>query len=181
MKKRCSKCKELKDLDCFHKQKNGMYGVRSKCVTCRSVEHMVRVSMSCSMFKTCTRCFEEKSIHCFYRRRCGVKSICHECSNLEGVLYRRKKAGCIKTLYSGMVGRCKNSTYYVNRSVNFSLDEFKKFIETSCFLNVYNAWVDSGYKSTNAPSVDRINNCKGYNIDNIQILTRGKNSKKSNK
>ena len=47
------------------------------------------------------------------------------------------------------------------------------------FNEIYNNWVDSGYKKEYIPSVDRIDDYKPYTIDNIQLLTWRENRIKS--
>ena len=49
------------------------------------------------------------------------------------------------------------------------------------FLILYKRWKRGGFERKLAPSIDRINNDKGYTIDNIQWLTQSENSKKYQK
>jgi hypothetical protein len=46
---------------------------------------------------------------------------------------------------------------------------------------LHTAWVDSGFTPKLVPSIDRIDNNKGYTIDNIRWLSKSDNSKKFNK
>ena len=57
------------------------------------------------------------------------------------------------------------------KEFSLQLNEFKKF----CVQNGYLEYKD---KRSDSLSIDRINNHKGYSIDNIQILTLGSNSRK---
>jgi len=46
------------------------------------------------------------------------------------------------------------------------------------FDKLYDIWVKSGYITTLKPSVDRIDDKKGYSFNNIQLMTWGDNCKK---
>lgn len=60
------------------------------------------------------------------------------------------------------------------KDFTLTLDEFRQFCyETHLMVN-------RGKKSTSF-SVDRIDNSKGYSIDNIQVLTLSQNTQKRNK
>ena len=48
------------------------------------------------------------------------------------------------------------------------------------FDMLWDAWVESGYAHKLCPSIDRINNNRGYEKDNIQWLTSSENSQKYN-
>ncbi len=43
---------------------------------------------------------------------------------------------------------------------------------------LYNNWVINGYNKWDRPSVDRIDDAKGYSFDNIRLITWGENHKK---
>lgn len=47
------------------------------------------------------------------------------------------------------------------------------------FETLYQAWVKSGYDSNLKPSVDRLDDAKGYSFDNIQLITWSENHKKN--
>lgn len=49
------------------------------------------------------------------------------------------------------------------------------------FMPMYRAWQESGFKKKLAPSVDRIDESKGYVLGNLQWLTLSENCKKGNK
>ena len=46
------------------------------------------------------------------------------------------------------------------------------------FQKLHSDWVKSNYIPKLAPSIDRIDNNRGYTLDNIQWLTKSQNSKK---
>lgn len=48
------------------------------------------------------------------------------------------------------------------------------------FNLLWSNWVYSGYKTELVPSVDRLDDYKGYSLDNIQLITWEENNKKAN-
>lgn len=56
-------------------------------------------------------------------------------------------------------------------------EEWLDFCEESkeVFLRLYNEWKDSGFKRENAPSIDRVDNSRGYDRDNVQWLSNSEN------
>lgn len=72
-------------------------------------------------------------------------------------------------------------------SPNISLYEilprsvFYEFCEENKFLleKLWKDYRDSGFSRKLAPSIDRIDTCKGYSLDNIQIITFGDNIAKA--
>lgn len=64
--------------------------------------------------------------------------------------------------------------------VDFTMDEFKQFIERTSFRELWDIHKckPDGHKTL--PSIDRIDNTRGYFLDNMQILTMAENARKSN-
>jgi len=86
------------------------------------------------------------------------------------------------TCYSEMTRRVK--TYDPKRPRYFNLsicnrDEFKeKFKKDPQFLKLYKNWQSHGFKRKHAPSIDHINNEKGYTLDNLEFTSHYENSVK---
>lgn len=57
------------------------------------------------------------------------------------------------------------------KPVSFLLEELHQFANCKKFDRLFNEWVDSNYKKEFKPSIDRINNKKNYDLDNIQWLS----------
>jgi hypothetical protein len=49
------------------------------------------------------------------------------------------------------------------------------------FMTLYKNWQENGYKRAYSPSIDRIDNRRGYEFDNLQWLTFSQNARKNNK
>ena len=65
---------------------------------------------------------------------------------------------------------------------NLKFSEWELFCYDSSNFNIlsdlYDSWIDSDYEYRLSPSIDRINNSKGYELGNMQWLTVYGNSKK---
>jgi len=87
--------------------------------------------------------------------------------------YHRSFRGLVADMYYNIVGSGKD--YSVSR---------QELIHLACnsvvYWKLYEEWVNSGYQHRNTPSVDRIDNTRGYHIDNIQFLTQAQNAVKGN-
>lgn len=63
-----------------------------------------------------------------------------------------------------------------------SREEFiKTFEEDPQFLRLYENWQKSGFQRKESPSIDRIDNTKGYILGNIEFIRHGDNSSKDKK
>lgn len=60
-----------------------------------------------------------------------------------------------------------------------SKEEFIEYgMNNKDYIRLYKEWVDSNYKFKLTPTVDRINNLKGYTSNNIQFLAHNDNARK---
>lgn len=92
--------------------------------------------------------------------------------------YRKTAKGCRHKMYWGMKYRVNSHKNYAGMSVDFTLKEFYAFLDKTNFEKLHIAWIESGYMRKLAPSVDRLDNTKGYSLDNIQIITLSENCSK---
>lgn len=80
--------------------------------------------------------------------------------------------GITKSMYAGAVTRSRKKT----RKVSFTLQQFSEFLsKNKKFKVLYREWVESGFNRRLTPSIDRIDNTKGYELKNIQIMTTYEN------
>lgn len=65
---------------------------------------------------------------------------------------------------------------------NYTLAAFRDWLYNhDSFVALYNNWFDSGFKTELIPSVDRLDDEKGYSFDNIRLVTWRENNIKRNK
>lgn len=89
------------------------------------------------------------------------------------------------TCYSEICRRVKTKTK--TRTIYYGLnkctrEEFiARFENDHQFLTHFSNWQKNGYKRGLAPSIDRIDNTKGYEISNLQFLSNVDNAIKANR
>lgn len=132
--------------------------------------------------KQCTKCNEIKYFSEFSKEKDtkdGFRSKCKVCRNIETKERQKTKIGLVSKIYSSQ----RNNSRRRNHSVpSYSNKELSHWIfDQDLFYILYNEWVDSGYKKEKSPSVDRIDDFKGYSFDNIQLMTWGENKDKGHK
>ena len=99
---------------------------------------------------------------------------CNDCRKAYKLNYYRTKEGLLKKMFNSQIQRTNKS----GMIHNYSFDEFKNWIYTNNYEELFYNWKESGYKTTLVPSVDRINNFKGYTLDNIELVTWAENRRR---
>lgn len=153
--------------------------------------------------KVCFKCKVEKPISSFYQHpqmRDGHLGKCKECTKkdvkentekrrdyynrYDTNRYRENISRYFSSKYSGMKKRVSGKDKK-SRTAGKELCSKKDFIQWcmqpnnySSFLVLYERWRKSGYVIRKSPSIDRIDNQKGYLVDNLQWLTQQQNSRK---
>lgn len=194
LSKICTKCRAGKLLDDFHDDPRGRLGKQSRCKLCqqeatktwrRESTDAARVSMrkTASKYKAywwsndpreetktrrCPHCNQTKPSIAFdecHSTADGLQSWCRECSN--------SRTG-VKTIIQSIKSRAKK------RGIKFSLVESDIIIPDECpvlGIPIYNM---KGKPGPNSPSIDRVDNSKGYTPDNIQVISYRANVLKNN-
>lgn len=128
------------------------------------------------MKKICSTCHKTKKVSKFYRNKSkkdGLTSQCKRCVLKSKISYHRSKKGLIGDIYRSQRAR---SIKRGHLPPTYSFEELKDYIENhKDFMLLYEKWVESGYDKWQAPSIDRLENSKGYSIDNIQLVSWKKN------
>lgn len=89
--------------------------------------------------------------------------------------YRKTWKGLIVNIYDAQKQRCKGK----DRCLYYSLEQFKEWCELSSKMSrLYINWKKSGYETLLKPSIDRMDPTKGYEFENIQVLTWRENREK---
>jgi hypothetical protein len=122
--------------------------------------------------KKCTKCDIEKPLNEFSKdtyKKTGLKSWCKICANTHNINRRRTIKGKLIEMYKDQVTRSKNNDYGLP---TYTKDDFIDYwIDNPLYIELYTNWVNSGYKKDLAPSIDRIDNYKGYSFENTQLMT----------
>jgi hypothetical protein len=74
--------------------------------------------------------------------------------------------------------RIEREFTYQNREHTLTWEQWLVFKPK--YFKLYKKWKEKSYKPSLTPSIDRINNSKGYTFDNIQVITMGENTRKEN-
>lgn len=153
------------------------------------------------MEKKCFRCNCTKPIDQFYSHK-GMKDghigKCKQCAitdsrnnpNSNDNDLRRYRHSPKRIMYNrwySIKRRCTpgTSTYrtsYEGR-LKITKEEWDKFCKENIdsFMSIYNNWVSNNFSRKFSPSIDRIDNNKGYELCNLQWITQSENSIKGNK
>ena len=91
--------------------------------------------------------------------------------------YYNTHKGRINRMFSGM----KERSLLFNRDMCDKIDFLGFMANNKQYEELFEKWVQSGYDALLVPTVDRIDNTRGYTLDNMQILTRSDNISKGNK
>jgi len=89
-------------------------------------------------------------------------------SSLSTLKYSRTQKGVITRLF---IQHKSVSKKRGNKPPRYSKDELKEWLYKNGFYAMWCQWVNSGYDKYMKPSVDRLNDYKGYSLDRIQLVT----------
>ena len=126
--------------------------------------------------KECCVCHLILPLTAFAKQKLGKFGRTSKCKKCKTQLYTRTKDGLVRTTYQAQVARTKKKNF---PPITYSYEELKAwFWKQPEAETLYKNWVDSGYKTELRPSVDRLNDYKGYSLDNIQLVTFKQNVEK---
>ena len=118
--------------------------------------------------KICNTCNTKKELSEFRNK----EKRCKKCYYERNLNLERTKKGIVKRLYIDQKSRKDKKLYYSEQEL------FIWFWDQPNAEILYSNWVDSGYLKSQKPSVDRLDDYKGYSFDNIQLITWKENNKK---
>jgi len=129
-------------------------------------------------YKQCCKCKKFKPLNEFYKNhknKDGLQYVCKTCKSKKDIDYIRTKNGLIIKMYSAQKTRVKLKRL----KISYTIEELKKWIlKQPNFDKLFNEWIKSGYEKMLIPSIDRLNDYKGYSFDNIQLMTWQENKTK---
>lgn len=122
--------------------------------------------------KTCKDCGEEKEPCMFY----GVQNECKECtkkrvranSKRVGNAYDFSEKGVFRVIYKSQK---RHQKLRGHGEMPYTKQDLVLWCKKNGFDALFSEWVKSGYKTPLKPSVDRLDDFKGYSLDNIQLGT----------
>lgn len=155
--KKCFKCGRVKPLSEFYKHKRMADGHLNKCKECAKNDVRVNYVAKADYY--------------------------HE---YDRVRQRKNKRRILSLRYNGIVDRSTGRAsrkYDVEGKPYLTKDEWNKWCDETSekFDKLYRIWEASGFERRYCPSVDRIDNSKGYTKDNLQWLSVADNSSKFTK
>lgn len=134
--------------------------------------------------KVCSICKQEKSYEDFSSNgKKYKKSSCKKCNKEKNKAIRRtSKRAYLHNKYSAMKERTSGKSKTAKTAVGKKIlprDVFVAWaLSNSDFHAIFDAWVKSGYKMSESPSIDRIDVNEGYELANMQFIPFKANSKK---
>lgn len=131
------------------------------------------------MVKKCNRCNNILDISMFRKEKLGInglRSLCKDCDKKTKQERGRTMKGVIYCTYDNQVSNSKRRKHSIPLYSKKELYDY--LINNNLFIDIYNKWVLSGYEKNNKPSIDRIDDYRGYSFDNIVITTWEKNNSK---
>lgn len=182
-KKVCSICKTEKSFENYSKNLNCNSGLLSSCKECENKkQHKIRKQNSIKNKilnldgeKKCALCKKLKSKKMFHINRLqhdGFSSYCKQCFKTKRVSYQ--KMDLRRFLLSSAKYRAKK------KNITFSLKKEDIIIPKKCPIFGTILKYSEGGKTDNSPTIDRIDNTKGYEKENIEIISFKANRIKSN-
>lgn len=122
--------------------------------------------------KRCTCCKDVKGIRSFNKSSKGVynrDAICSECKETNRKERDRSIKGKLSKIYSKQKTSSKKRnhlppTYTLQELINWA-------VKKTNYIELWSKWKDSGYNSNLAPSINRLEDDKGYYFGNIEMVT----------
>jgi len=106
----------------------------------------------------------------------GHLNKCKECTKKDvrdnSADYDKTEKGVIRVIYKTQVGSSKKRGH---GAVPYSKSELKEWLYRNGFKELFDEWVSSGFDKDLKPSVDRLDDLKGYSFSNIRLVTWKKN------
>lgn len=122
--------------------------------------------------KVCKDCKIEKCKSMFY----GVQNECKECTKYRvaknqsrvGDSYDSTEKGVIRVIYKTQK---RNNKLREHGEMPYNKIELSEWLYSNGFKLLYDNWIESGKDKDLKPSVDRLDDFKGYSLDNIRLGT----------
>jgi hypothetical protein len=125
--------------------------------------------------KVCSSCGLEKPVSEFRKASSTKDGLTYSCKQCH-TKYQRSLKGFLHKLYNTQK---KNSKARGHKPPAYTFDELKNWvIKQPNFKYLWKQWKNSGHNIDLIPSIDRLDDGKGYSFDNIRLVTWRENSLK---
>lgn len=129
--------------------------------------------------KKCNFCNKIKLKNEFYKdetHKDGYQSFCKSCIKIKRNNFYRSKKGLPSRIYFDQINSSIRNGF---NKPKYSLDELRKWLLSNEKYNLlYDEWVKSNYNKMKVPSIDRLDDYKGYCFNNIRLITWQENKNK---
>jgi len=134
------------------------------------------------MKKICSKCGKVKPFDSYYpdnRIIDGKQSQCKKCMLKTKKRFNQTKPGVVARIYASQ------KTHSVERDYAlpiYTVSELKVWLYSQpLFHQLYDSWVESDFDIKLKPSIDRIDDYKSYDFNNIKLMTWDENRAKAHK
>jgi len=129
--------------------------------------------------KKCGKCGEVKPVGEFNKNKNnkdGLGYYCRSCMEIENRDWRHSIDGKIKKIYNNQKTRSKRKGWILP---TYTVKELSEFMYNHNYTKLFNDWVFSDFDRNLAPSIDRLDDTKGYSMNNIRLVTWKVNNDKA--
>lgn len=155
--KKCSRCREVKDISFFNYDKNrkdGYYCYCTDCIRKINLPNKDKIAARNKVYKTLNK----------------------DILAAKDLARRRTKVGLIKNIYHC---QCSSSTSRGHNMPEYTVDDLISWaLDQEIFHNLFEEWVNSGYDKYKKPSFDRTNDKLGYSLKRLTITDWWHNKRK---
>ena len=136
--------------------------------------------------KKCSKCSEYKEPTEFYahgKTKQGKPRKSHRCKKCDNTRVNIAQKSRIPTksrlpkkIYHGQISSSKKRGHELPK---YTLSELREWmLSQDIYHQLFNEWAASNYSKDKVPSCDRIDDYKGYSLDNIRLVTWAENDRK---
>lgn len=128
--------------------------------------------------KKCKRCELTKPYDMFTKspsNKDGFVTVCKPCKAEQNREYGRTPKGRLSFIFASQRGSSKERGH---PEPTYSRKELYEWAYQNGYEDLHTSWADSGFQKDLAPSVDRLDDSRGYSMDNIRLVTWKENNDK---
>ena len=125
--------------------------------------------------KICVNCSQSKEVNEYYvhkNKKDGLMGKCKDCVKKQvrsnKTNYDLTEKGVIRVIYKTQKRNNENRGF---GELPYSKEGLSAWLYCNGFKHLYDEWVESSHKKDKKPSVDRVDDLKGYSLGNIRLVT----------